>query len=223
MRKVMLFIVPIIPMLSGCAGWVVFGHTIGQDRPTPTVQAAPPEQSAPAPTQAPTQAATQAPVQPAVASQPRAATGSTDAKLRAVTVALTPEAQQKIDADPRFSRDALLAAIHDGLRTHKLIDDNGDAQVDGTIEIVIDNFATRPASNAVVFGYVLSRATLAGNIKVRDAAGRELRAFEIKADSPLATPTTGGQAQSLGSLYHRFADLTVSELTGTAVPVEMPR
>ena len=112
------------------------------------------------------------------------------------------------------------------ITSHGLIDDSGDAPADHTIDIVIDNFVTRPASNAVLFGYVLSNATLSGNIKVRDAAGRELAQYQIKADSHLTAPANGEQAQPLHSLYRRFADLTVSTLTGVPIeapPSEMPR
>jgi hypothetical protein len=205
MRKVILFVAPIFPMLSGCAGWVIFGHTIGQGDSTPQQQSAP---QALAPTAAP------------AAAQLRSATSAPDPKLRAVTLAFTSEAKEKINADPRFNGDALLAAIHADLQSHALLDDNGDAHSDRSVEIVIDDFATRPTSNAIVFGYVLSNATLSGNIEVRDATGRELRTFNIKADSRLAAPADGEQGQPLGPLYRRFADLAVSELTG--VPIKAP-
>jgi hypothetical protein len=198
----------IIPMLSGCAGSVIFGHTIGQDHSTSTVQAPPQEQSSPAPVSAP------API------QPKAAMHVADAKLRTPTISFTPDAKEKIDADPRFNREALLATINGELRSHDLIDEGGDAPADHTIDIVIDDFVTRPATNAVLLGYVFSNATLAGNIEVRDAAGRRLSLYEIKADSRLAAPANGEQAQPLHSLYRRFADLTVSKLTG--VPIAAP-
>jgi hypothetical protein len=194
MHKLVQFIAPIIPMVSGCAGSVVFGHTIGQAHPTSTVQAA----SAP------------------------------DAKLRAVALAFTSKAGEKIDADPRFNRDALLAAIQGELRTHDLIDDNGNTHADGIVEITIDDYAIRPTSNAVVLGYVLSNAALTGDVEVRDAAGQELQTFKIKANSRLATPANDGQAQPLASLYREFADLMVSELMGVHIKAdnsntEMPR
>ena len=138
----------------------------------------------------------------------------------------TPDAKEKIGADPRFNQEALLAAINGELRSHDLIDDSGDAPADHTIDIVIDDFVTRPSSNAVVFGYVLSNATLTGNVELHDATGRELGGFRIKADSHLSAPVNGEQAQPLRPLYRRFADLTVSKLTGVPIeapPSEMPR
>jgi hypothetical protein len=218
MRKVILFMVPIIPILSGCAGSVIFGHTIGQNHPASTVQVPAPEQVSPAP--ASTSAPAPGPAPAPALSQPKAATHVADAKLRSATITFTADAKEKIDADPRFNGEALLATIIADLRSHGLIDDSGDAPADHTIDIVIDNFVTRPASNAVLFGYVLSNATLSGNIKVRDAAGRELALYQIKADSHLTAPANGEQAQPLHSLYRRFADLTVSTLTG--VPIESP-
>jgi hypothetical protein len=195
MRKLIQVIVPVIPMLCGCAGSVVvFGHTIRQGHAAPAVQAA----------------------------------STVDAKLKAVTIAFTSDAKGKIDADPRFNGDALLAAVHDDLRTHDLIDDNVNTPAERTVEITIDEFANRPSSNAVVFGYIMSDAVLSGDVVVRDGAGHTLQSFKINADARLTTPVDAGKAQPLRPLYRRFADLTVSELTGVPLKVDdsntqMPR
>jgi hypothetical protein len=204
-------------MLSGCAGWVVFGHTIGQESSASPVQAAP---------AAPAAAVAQEPAPPAPASQPRAKAPVAQTKFRTANLVFTPDVKAKIAADPRFSGEALFTAIGAGLRSHDLMQDSGDTQADHTVEIDIDDFVIRPASNAVLFGYVLSTATLTGRVVVRDAAGRELRRYRIKASSRLATPATGEPPQPLDSLYNRFADLTVSKLTGMPIKVaeqDVPR
>jgi hypothetical protein len=162
---------------------------------------------------------------PAEAVQPASAA---DQKFRAVTVTFTSDAQAKIDADPRFSGDALFAAVHDELQTHDLIDDNANSAAGRTVEITIDDYATRPTSNAIVFGYVISDGVLSGNVEVRDGVGHELQNFRIKANARLAAPLDDGKAQPLRSLYGRFADLTLSELTGVPIKsddsnTQMPR
>jgi hypothetical protein len=220
MRKVMLLVAATLPMLCGCAGTVIFGRTVGQGDSTSAVQAPPAIHSAPA--VQPTPAVQSTPTVQSAPQEPsaRTAKAATEPRFKAVTVAFSPEANGQTNADPRFSSDALLAAIHADLQTHQLLDEDADAHSHGNVEIVITDFAIQPASNVILFGYVVSNATLAGNIELRDATGQKLRTLGIRADSRLTTRADGGQAQPLGALYRRFADLTVSELTG--VPIKAP-
>jgi len=224
MRTLMLPVVPIFLMLSGCAGSVIFGHTIGREDSTSTVQASAPERAPPQPatpaTAPPGNTAPAAPATPTPASSPApapvksVAVASVDAKLSAVTVTFTSAAREKVDAEPGFNQDALIAAIRTDLQRHQLLDDGADTHSGRTLEIVIEDFAARPASNAVVLGYTFSNATLSGKVGVRDADGRAPRTFNVKADRRLSARTDGGQAPALDPLYERFADVTVSELTG---------
>ena len=202
MRKLLIPIAAAALMsLSGCAGWVVFGHTI--QGPQPALPAQPPLT-----TQVPTP-------QPPPAQVPSAPPASPETPmLKAVTLTFTPAAQQKIAAEPQFQQATLLTAIESELRAHKLLDAN-DPHARGTAEISIDDFATRPTSNAVVFGYILGTGTLSGNVAVHAAAGNALRDARITAQSHLAKPVSDGQANPFGPLYHRFAAATVDSLTGT--------
>ena len=187
--------------LSGCAGWVVFGHTIQGPQPAPPAQPL-------LTTQVPTP-------QPPPAQVPSAPPASLETPmLKAVTLTFTPAAQQKIAAEPQFQQATLLTAIESELRAHKLLDAS-DPRARGTAEISIDDFATRPASNAVVFGYILGTGTLSGNVAVHAVAGNALRDARITAQSHLAKPVSDGQANPFGPLYHRFAAATVDSLTGT--------
>jgi hypothetical protein len=180
--------------LSGCAGWVVFGHTI--QGPQPATAAQPPVATQPAP-------------------PPSAAAASPDTPmLKAVTLTFTPAAEQKIAAEPQFQQATLLTAIESELRARKLLDAN-DPHARGTAEISIDDFATRPASNAVVFGYILGTGTLSGNVSIHAAESNAFRDARITAQSHLAKPVSGDQANPFGPLYHRFAATTVDSLTGT--------
>jgi hypothetical protein len=171
--------------LSGCAGWVVFGHTIQGPQPATTVQ--------------PPSAPSVLPDTP---------------MLKAVTLTFTPAAQEKIASEPQFQQATLLTAIESELRAHRLLDAN-DPHARGTAEISIDDFATRPTSNAVVFGYILGTGTLSGNVAVHAVPGNALRDARITAQSHLAKPVSDGQSNPFGPLYHRFAAATVDSLTGT--------
>jgi hypothetical protein len=128
-------------------------------------------------------------------------------------VRFTPEAREKIAAEPQFKEDRLLATIEDELRAHKLFDDS-DSRATGTLEVSIDDFATRPLSNAVVFGYVLGNGTLTGRIEVRNAEGAEPRDSRINAESRVEKPVSAEQSNAFGPLYRKFADLTVYSLNG---------
>jgi hypothetical protein len=211
MRKLLLPVaVAALMSLSGCAGWVVFGHTI--QGPQPATAAQPPPT-----TQVPTPQPT--PAQAPVATQPLAAQPAPPASpetpiLKAVTLTFTPAAQQKIAAEPQFQQATLLTAIESELRAHKLLDTN-DPHARGTAEISIDDFTTRPTSNAVVFGYILGTGTLSGNVAVHAVAGNTLRDARITAQSHLAKPVSDGQANPFDPLFHRFATATVDSLTGT--------
>jgi hypothetical protein len=222
MRTVMRYlVVGVMNMtLSGCAGWVVFGHTIGSQQPVGAAPT-PPASTAPAPRTAPHSAPPLAAAQPCPATdhpcasqpaswpQPAATPGAL--VLKAVTVTFTPAARDRIAAEPRFTQDGLLAAIEADLRAHKLLDDS-DPRASGTLKISIDGFATRPLSNAVVFGYLLGNGTLTGNIEVHATEGKDLPDARIKAESRVDKPVSDGQANPYGPLYRRFADLTVDTL-----------
>jgi len=207
MRKLLIPVAAAALMsLSGCAGWVVFGHTVQGPQPATTV---PPPPTTQVPTTQPT------PAQAPVATQPVAApSASADTPmLKAVTLTFTPAARQKIAAEPQFQQATLLTAIESELRAHKLLDAN-DPHARGTAEISIDDFATRSTSNAVVFGYILGTGTLSGNVAVHAVAGNALRDARITAQSHLAKPVSDDQGNPFGPLYHRFAAATVDSLTG---------
>jgi hypothetical protein len=224
MRPLTLAPVAALMTLSGCAGWVVFGHTIEGKQTTampaatqsrPTTQAPPISQpQSPAAQPAPTVAAptSTAPTPPLSPDAPM---------LKAVTITFTPAAQQKIAAEPQFQQATLRTAIETELRAHKLLADN-DPHARGTVEISIDDFATHPTSNAVMFGYVLGTGTLAGNIEVHAADGKEPKDARITAESRVAKSVNGEQANPFGPLYRRFATATVNSLTGKPAQPDEP-
>jgi hypothetical protein len=134
--------------------------------------------------------------------------------LKGVTVTLTPPAQEKAAADRRFKQDGVVAAIESELRARKLLAEN-DVKAERTVAVIIDDFATRPTSNAVIFGYVISEGTLAGSVDVRDTSGQQLQAFRITAKARLVIPASGEDNHALHALYSKFANLAVDALSGT--------
>ncbi len=198
MRMLTLLLVPAVMTLSGCAGWVVFGHTIEGQRP-PTSAVVPPAPATDHPY------AEQQPPSPPPVAVPSAR------MLKSVSVTFTPAARRKIAAEPQFKEDRLLAILQDELRAHRLYDDS-DSHATGTLEVSIDDFATRPLSNAVVFGYVLGNGTLTGHIDVRNVAGNIPRDSRIDAESRVEKPVNAEQSNAFGPLFRKFADLTVDSL-----------
>ncbi len=177
--------------LAGCAGSVIFGHTIGEERPIGPEQSAAKEQPNPPSRQAP---------------------DSVARTVKVVTISVDPQAKEKLAADSRFKQDGLRAAVEGELRARHVFND-GDARASRTVEIAIDDFDARPTSNAVVFGYTFAAGVLAANIKVRDADGKDMEDFRIEANAHLASRASE-DANPLGQLYRRFATLTVDHLTG---------
>jgi hypothetical protein len=177
-----LVLVILLLALSGCARWVIFGHTYEPKAATPV-------------------------------GEPNAQPGPSRSPLRVAAVTLTAEVREKASADPRFKEGGVLTAIESELRADGFLADE-DAKADRAVTVVIDDFNTRPATNAVVFGSVISEATLAGNVEVHAASGRMLQAFRIEAKSRLVTPASGADEQGLRKLYGKFAEEVVAELSG---------
>jgi hypothetical protein len=135
--------------------------------------------------------------------------------LKGVTVTLTLPAQEQAAADRRFKEEAVVTAIESELRARQLLAED-DAEAGRTVAVVIDEFTTRPTSNAVIFAHVISEGTLTGSVDVRATSGQQLQAFQITAKSRLVTPASGGDNDALHALYSKFAKLTVNALSGTA-------
>jgi hypothetical protein len=140
--------------------------------------------------------------------------------VKAVTLVLTPTVTAKVANDPRFKEGALLDAVEAEFHSRKLLNEK-DPGASGTIEVSIGDFATRSTTNAVVLGYNLATGTLAGDVTIRGANGQELRSFQVRARTRLASAAsassnTGGEnASPLGSLYRKFADMAADGVAGT--------
>jgi hypothetical protein len=228
MRNRLLVALSIVAITSGCAGSVIFGHTIGQPsarNQPPAVTPTPPPVQAPAPVPAPVPSPQ---VQAAAAAPPAApatASAAVRIKFKTATVAWAPATDAKVTADSRFNRDQLLAAVMEDLRSHQLLDEAGQTDNGRTLAIVVDDFATRAGSNAIVLGYSFTRATLAGHVEVKNRSGDESERFAVMAETRLTSSAEGEQSGTLKPLYRRFADIIVSRLTGVplATTTELPR
>ncbi len=120
--------------------------------------------------------------------------------VKSVNIVVTPEAAAKVTGDAsRFTADALLDAITTELKSRKLLDEQ-NPQASGTAEIVVDELATRPTSNVILFGYKMLAGTLAGDIRVTGSTGNESTGSRIVAQSKLTLAATGDDKNPLGPL-----------------------
>jgi hypothetical protein len=136
--------------------------------------------------------------------------------VKAVSIVVTPEAAAKVTGDAsRFTADALLNAIKAELKSRKLLDEH-DPHASGTAEIVVDGLATRPTTNAVLFGYRMLAGTLEGDIRVTGASDTDTTGARIVAESRLTVSASGDDENPLGPLYRKFAVLAADRLAGIA-------
>lgn len=229
MAKFVVLSVLVATMLVGCGEVIVFGHVMGERKtaePAPqpaatstTAGSAPANASTPAGTAA-------APAgQHAAAAQSAAGTAGSPATptspspqtphvVKSVNIVVTPEAAAKVTGDAsRFTADALLDAIKTEMKSRKLLDDQ-NPQASGTAEIVVDDLATRPTSNVILFGYKMLAGTLAGDIRVTGSQGNDSTGSRIVAQSKITLAAAGDDKNPLGPLYRRFAVLAADRLAG---------
>jgi hypothetical protein len=113
----------------------------------------------------------------------------------------------------RFTADALLDAIKTELKSRKLLDDQSP-NASGTAEIIVDDLATRPTTNAILFGYKMLAGTLEGDIRVTGSSDTDSTGTRIVAQSKLTIAASGEDKNPLGPLYRRFAVLAADRLAG---------
>jgi len=197
-----------LSLLAGCGEIVVFGHTVreGRSEVKPVPQTATTEATT---TTAKSAETPSVPSTPSAPARPGPSVPSVHV-LRAVTLELTPQAAAQVADDSKFKADALLDAIEAELRSRNLLDEAAN----GTAEVSIEDFAVQPASNAVLFGYVLSNGSLNGELRIRDAAGNDVQRYRIQAKSRLSAPAEGESPNLLSPLYRRFAVLTGDSVAG---------
>ena len=217
-------------VLTGCSDVIGFGqsdpgaqpgsgeHTplVGRGGDTAAVQAVP---LGSAPTPAATPAAPQA---PAPAGKHAAAV---DAHLavRSVVLKFTPEARQRLATDPRFSEEALQAAVDGQFSRFGLLAPR-DGAVQSDLQITVSSFSVTPATNVAFMGYVFSQAMLVGDAQVIGER-QPGRSFAVSARVRLTEKGgAGSDPLALQSLYRRFALIAADELRGVDTPPEpVPR
>jgi hypothetical protein len=175
---------------------------------------------------APGAAATDAPAAAAASAAASPASGAAAAEqshttvsphvVKAVRIVVTPEATARVTGDAsRFSSDSLLDVIKTELRSRKLLDEQ-DPHASGTAEIVVDGLATRPTTNAILFGYKMLAGTLEGDIRVTGSSDTDSTGSRIVAESRLTVSANGDDQNPLAPLYRRFAVLAADRLAGIA-------
>lgn len=237
MRKLaVLSVLVVAAMLAGCGEVIVFGHVVGErPQPTPKPEAATATGTAgtagaPA---APGASGSQGAATAAAGAAPAAGSAALDAPpsapsapmphvVKAVNITITPEAAAKVSGDTsRFTADALRDAITAELKSRKLLDDQ-NPQASGTAEVIVDDLATRPTTNVILFGYKMLAGTLEGDIRVTGATGGDSTGSRIVAQSKLTIAAAGDDKNPLGPLYRRFAVLAADRLAGVDSKPEDP-
>jgi len=196
--------------LAGCGQVAVFGHTIGEADGKSSDESAPAVQNDSA--RADSSPAAQSAVGPStsILGVP---------KVKAVSVVLAAEAAAKITEDKKFNVDVLRSAIESELRSREALDESASPTT-AVAEIVIDEYALNPVSNAILFGYIIHTGTLVGVLRVRDTQGNQ-RSSRLEAKSQVSIPAQGESKNPLAPLYDRFAVVTGNTLTGKIIkPVE---
>jgi hypothetical protein len=234
MAKFAVLWVLVATMLAGCGEVIVFGHVVGErktaeqpqpDR-TPSSAATPataatsataagaPSTSAGSGAPAPQPGSPAAPGTSSAETRLAAAASSAPHVVKSVNIVVTPEAAAKVTGDAsRFTADALLDAIKTELKSRKLLDEQ-NPRATGTAEIVVDDLATRPTSNVILFGYKMLAGTLEGDIRVTGATDNDSTGSRIVAQSKLTLAASGDDKNPLGPLYRRFAVLAADRLAG---------
>jgi hypothetical protein len=215
-----------VALLAGCGQVMVFGHVVGERRTseetkseaTPAASPTAASETPPPPAPGASTGSASTPAEPRLAAHSPLVTHA----VKAVNVTVTAEAAAKVTGDAsRFAADALLEAIRTELRSRKLLDEQ-NPQATGTAEIIVDDLATRPTTNAVVFGYKMLAGTLEGDIRVTGAGDTESTGSRIVAQSKLTVAANGDDKNPLGPLYRRFAVLAADRLAGVASKPQDP-
>lgn len=88
---------------------------------------------------------------------------------------------------------------------------------DGThrVEVVIESFRIRSAAAAVLFGVMAGTDNIEGQVKIFNAAGRQVHGYNINTSYGLGGWAGGADGTRMSWLYDKFSELTVAELMGT--------
>jgi Domain of unknown function (DUF4410) len=88
---------------------------------------------------------------------------------------------------------------------------------DGThrVEVVIESFRVRSAAAAVLFGVMAGTDNIEGQVRVFNAAGRQVHGYTINTSYGLGGWAGGADGTRMSWLYDKFSELTVAELIGT--------
>ena len=210
--------------LSGCAGWVVFGHKIGE-KPAPVAvdpsrtTSTPPTPAAAASSPQIVASNTQvtsitqvAPVAPVTQVAPVTPNAAQRAAVSAVEVFVASAAQPKTSS--HFDVEAVRAAVEDELRSRGLLSAGTAATDARKIQLLVEDVSVRRMTNAVVMGRVISSAKLTAHVTVRDSAGHELQSYQAVADTKLSRAADSRKGDDLSPLYRHLATLAVNGLEG---------
>jgi len=131
-------------------------------------------------------------------------------KVKSLSVSLSPEAQKLVADNPKFDQEKLVATVRRMVEARGLVSDAAPAN----LEIVVTDFRVRSSFTAVMFGVMAGTDSLAGDVVVKDAAGRPIRKFKVSASYGLGGLAGGQDDVRLNWLYEKFGEHTSNELAG---------
>jgi Domain of unknown function (DUF4410) len=134
-----------------------------------------------------------------------------DATYSDVKVSLTDSARALQADNVQFNVRDLSDYIRRRLEASNVLRQDGTHRV----EVVIESFRVRSAAAAVLFGVMAGTDNIEGQVKVFNAAGRQVHGYTINTSYGLGGWAGGADGTRMSWLYDKFSELTVAELIGT--------
>ena len=135
----------------------------------------------------------------------------TDATYSDVKVSLSDSARALQTNNIQFN----IRELSDYIR--RRLDASSVLRQDGThrVEVLIENFRVRSTAAAVLFGVMAGTDNIEGQVRIFNAAGRQVHGYTINTSYGLGGWAGGADGTRMSWLYDKFSELTVAELIGT--------
>ncbi|MGE5539216.1 MAG: DUF4410 domain-containing protein [Gemmatimonas sp.] len=139
---------------------------------------------------------------------------STGQKAGQVTVAMSPEVEQRLAGTIRFDRQRLQNTIQSALHTKGVLTPNDDPTLP-TVEVNLTDVRVRSTANAVLFGIMAGDDRINGTVVVRSPDKAEMQKFNVTTSYGLGGFGGGQMEARMSWLYEEFAKQVANELTGS--------
>lgn len=137
---------------------------------------------------------------------------SANHQLASLSLSLTDDAKKKAAENLKFNPDELYNHVKRALEANSLLTGAADT-TRPKLEIQVKDMRVRSNFSAVMWGFMAGADSVAGDIIIKDPAGRELDRYEVSASYALGGLAGGQDSARMSWLYEKFAEETVKELT----------